>query len=94
MAKRLVDILLVIARDIEKKGIDPENALKKISAVDIDFHQANEELLIMEAQQRLDDSELDAIKTLLTYVLIKETELEMDDIYAFVFGKGRRIIWN
>jgi len=42
----------------------------------------------------LDDEELDAVKTLLVSLLMKNTPLDRDEIYAYIFGEGRRIIWN
>lgn len=42
----------------------------------------------------LDDEELDAIKTLLVYMLMKNTPLDRDEIYSYIFGEGKKIIWN
>lgn len=42
----------------------------------------------------LDDEELDAIKMLLVSLLMKNTPLDRDEIYAYIFGKGKKIIWN
>lgn len=41
-----------------------------------------------------DDEELDAIKTLLVYILMKNTPLDRDEIYSYIFGEGKKIIWN
>ena len=42
----------------------------------------------------LDDEELDAVKTLLVSLLMKNTPLDRDEIYSYIFGEGKRIIWN
>jgi len=42
----------------------------------------------------LDDEELDAVKTLLVYMLMKNTPLDRDEIYSYIFGEGKKIIWN
>ncbi len=42
----------------------------------------------------LDDEELDVIKTLLVYMLMKNTPLDRDEIYSYIFGEGKKIIWN
>jgi hypothetical protein len=42
----------------------------------------------------LDDEELDAIKMLLVSLLMKNTPLDRDEIYAYIFGEGKKIIWN
>ena len=42
----------------------------------------------------LDDEELDAIRSLLIYILMKNTHLEKEEIYTYIFGEGKRILWN
>ncbi len=43
---------------------------------------------------RRDDEELDAIKTLLVSLLMNNTALDRDEIYSYIFGEGKKIIWN
>jgi len=42
----------------------------------------------------LDDDELDAIRAMLVYILMKNTPLDREDIYTCIFGEGKRILWN
>lgn len=49
---------------------------------------------MIEAIEYIDDSEIDNLKLYLTYLLIKETELDIEYIYALIFGSGRKIVWN
>ena len=42
----------------------------------------------------LDDEELDAIRSLLISILMKNTRLDMDEIYTYIFGEGKRILWH
>ena len=42
----------------------------------------------------LDDEELDAVRTLLVSLLMNNTPLDRDEIYSYIFGEGKRIIWN
>jgi len=42
----------------------------------------------------LDDEELDAIRSLLIYILMKNTHLDKDEIYTYIFGEGKRILWH
>ena len=37
MARRLMDLLRVLAKEIIEKGYDADDALQKINVVDIDF---------------------------------------------------------
>lgn len=94
MAKRFIDILRLLARDLIEKGYDADDALKKISVFDIDFLMIKEELMTMELSRYIDDVELDTIRALLSYILMKETEMDTEEIYAFIFGRGRQITWN
>ncbi|HXX54216.1 MAG TPA: hypothetical protein VEI28_06580 [Thermodesulfovibrionales bacterium] len=42
----------------------------------------------------LDEEELDAIRSLLIYILMKNTHLEREEIYTYIFGEGKRIVWH
>jgi len=94
LARRLIDMLRVLAKELIEKGYDADDALKKISVFDIDFLTVKEELVTLELSRYVDEAELDTIRALLSYVLMKETELDTEDIYAFTFGKGRQITWS
>ncbi|MCC6347107.1 MAG: hypothetical protein IT388_07980 [Nitrospirales bacterium] len=94
MAKRFIDVLRVLAKELIEKGYDADDMLKKINGFDIDFLTVKEELLTLELTKYIDDAELDTIRALLAYILMKDTELETEEIYAFIFGRGRQITWN
>ena len=94
MARRLINVLRVLAKEIIDKGYDADETIKKISVFDIDFPTVKEELLNLEIAKFIDDAEVDTIRALLSYILMKETELDTEEIYAFVFGRGRQITWN
>jgi hypothetical protein len=94
LQKKILDLLRILAKELIDKGYDAEDALKRISIYDIDFLSLKEEIMTLELSQYADEAELDAIRAVLSYVLMKETELDTEDIYAFTFGKGRQIIWN
>jgi len=34
------------------------------------------------------------LKALLVYILIRDSAYEKEDIFSFVFGSGRRILWH
>lgn len=42
----------------------------------------------------MEEDELDTIKAFLAYTLMKATPLEEEDIYTYVFGEGKKILWN
>lgn len=94
MARRLINVLRVLAKEIIDKGYDADETIKEISVFDIDFPTVKEELLNLKIAKFIDDAEVDTIRALLSYILMKETELDTEEIYAFVFGRGRQITWN
>ncbi|MCX8030140.1 MAG: hypothetical protein N3A59_00980 [Thermodesulfovibrionales bacterium] len=94
MAKRLIDILRVFAKELLEQGYEIDYALKKISIFDMDFTTLNEDLLELELTNSIDELELDTIRILLAYILINDTDLDIDEIYSFVFSNGRQIVWN
>lgn len=40
------------------------------------------------------EDDMDAIKVFLVYLLMKSTDLDVEDIYTYIFGDGKRILWN
>ncbi len=90
MNKKLIDMLRVIAQDLIERGYSADETLN----VDIDFVMLTEDLMAMEFLRQIDETELDNIRALLAYVLLRETELDVEEVYNFTFGMGRPIIWN
>ena len=48
----------------------------------------------IEERLHLEDDELDAIRSLLVSILMKDTRLDREEIYAYIFGEGKRILWH
>lgn len=42
----------------------------------------------------LKEDELDSIKAFLAYMLMKNTPLDKEEIYTYIFGEGKKILWN
>lgn len=42
----------------------------------------------------LEDEELETIKSLLVYTLMKNTSLDIESIYSYIYADGKRILWN
>lgn len=90
---KLLDFLRVIARELINNDYNDE-ALNDFSLIDIDWHQIKEELNFVEGTELLEMEEIDMIRALLVYLLMKETDLHEEDIYSFIFSKGKQIVWN
>ena len=94
MSKKLIDVLRDLARELIEDGYDADEVMQKISMFDIDFLEVREELLDQEDARVIDDAELDTIRVLLAYILMRDSDIEIDEIYSFVFSKGKQIVWN
>ncbi len=90
---KLLDFLRVLARQLIDNDYN-EEALKDLSLFDIDLNQVKEELNFIEGSELLDIEEIDMIRALLVFLLMRETDLHEDDIYSFIFSKGKQITWN
>ncbi|MEN2994638.1 MAG: hypothetical protein ABDH19_04755 [Thermodesulfovibrio sp.] len=88
-----LDFLRVLARQLIDSNYSDE-ILEDFSILDFDLNQIKEELNFIEGNQILDLEEIDMIRALLVYLLMRQTELHEDDIYSFIFSKGKQIIWN
>jgi len=42
----------------------------------------------------LQEDDIDVIRVFLVYLLMKGTDLGIDDIYNYIFGEGKKILWN
>jgi len=90
---KILDFLRVLARQLIDNDYN-DDALSDFSLFDIDWHQIKEELNFIEGTELLDTEEIDMIRALLVYLLMRETDLHEDDIYSLIFSKGKHIIWN
>lgn len=94
MARKFVEALQMLAIELVEQGYDADKTVRKIDAQDIDFITVKDELAAIELSQFIGEAEIDSINALLAYVLMKDTDLGIEDIYAYTFGRGRQIIWN
>ncbi|MCL0036761.1 hypothetical protein M1N41_03300 [Thermodesulfovibrionales bacterium] len=94
VASKLNGILKAVARELMEKGYGADDTEEKISDFDINSLVVQEELLRAETTEYTADAELDIIRAFLSSILMRETRLDTDEIYALIFGNGRQIIWN
>lgn len=94
MSKKLIKMLRMITKDLNDREIYSEEVLDTINCDEPDLADINDELAMLESAQSLNEDELDILKSLLVYILIRKSSYEKEDIYSLVFGGGRRIIWN
>ncbi len=84
----------MITRDLKETEFYSEEILNTVQYDDPDLADIGEELAALESSESLDDDELDILKSLLVYIMMKKSSYEKEDIYSLVFGGGRRITWQ
>lgn len=97
MEKKLIAVLRVLARELLEEGYNAPDVLERVPVSEfsnVDIVALREELIASEATQGIEEAEIDTIKVFLAYLLMKDTDLGIDEIYTFVFGKGKQIIWH
>ncbi len=94
MSKKLIKILKMITQDLKETEFYSEEILNTIQYDEPDLADIGEELAALETSEGLDDDELDILKSLLVYIMLKKSSYEREDIYSLVFGGGKRIVWH
>lgn len=94
LTQKLLRVLRVISTDVDDIEIDSERLLEGVGYEEEDLTEIWEELEDIEVSEQLDEVELDILKSLLVYILIRDSAYEKEDIFSFIFGSGRRIVWN
>ncbi len=87
-------MLKMITRDLKDAEFYSEEILDNINYDEPDLVDISEELAALESSESLDEDELDILKSLLVYILLKKSSFEKEEIYSLVFGGGKRVVWN
>ncbi|NOX21401.1 MAG: hypothetical protein GXO99_09160 [Nitrospirae bacterium] len=94
MYKKFIDLLRLITEELDVRDGDIEELLLQVNAKDVNLYQVNEELKVLERSSVIEPEESDLIKSVLVYLFMKNTDLEVEDIYALVYGNGKKITWH
>lgn len=94
MSKKLLKILKMISRDLKDKEFVSEEMLETLDYDESDILDIGEELENLEFYDYLEDDELDILKGLIAYILMKDSSREKEEILSLIFAGGRRIVWN
>jgi len=94
LSKKLLRILKMITRDMKDFEFYSEEMLDTINYEEPDLYDIGEEIADIEASGGLRDDELDILKSLLVYILIRKSSFSKEDIFQLIFGGGKRIVWN
>lgn len=94
MSKKLIKMLKMITKDLKEAEFYSEEILDTINYDDPDLIDISDELATLESSGSLDEDELDILKSLLVYILLKKSSFEKEEIYSLVFGGGKRVVWQ
>jgi hypothetical protein len=94
LSKKLLKILRIMSKDLKDTEFYSEEILDTIHYDEPDLFEISEELAVLESSGGLEEDELDALRSLLVYILMRKSSYEQEDIYSLVFGGGRKILWN
>ena len=94
MSKKLLKILKMISRDLKDKEFVSDEILEALDYDETDIMDIGEELENLEFYDYLEDDELDILRGLIAYILMKDSSREKEEIFSLIFAGGRRIVWN
>jgi len=94
LSKKLLKILKMISRDLRDKEFVSGEMLDALTYDESDIIDISEELENLEFYDYLEDDELDILKGLIAYILMKDSSYEKEEILSLIFAGGRRIVWN
>ena len=94
MSKKLLKILKMISRDLKEREFVSEEMLEGLDYDETDIMDIGEELENLEFYDYLEDDELDILRGLIAYILMKDSSREKEEIFSLIFAGGRRIVWN
>lgn len=94
MSKKLLKILKMISRDLKDREFVSDEMLEGLDYDEADIMDIGEELESLELYDYLEDDELDILRGLIAYILMKDSSREKEEIFSLIFAGGRRIVWN
>jgi len=94
LSKKLLKILKMISKDLKDKEFVSEEILEALDYDETDIMDIGEELENLEFYDYLEDDELDILRGLIAYILMKDSSREKEEIFSLIFAGGRRIVWN
>ena len=94
MSKKLLKILKMISRDLKDKEFVSDEMPETLDYDESDIFDIGEELENLEFYDYLEEDELDILKGLIAYILMKDSSHEKEEIFSLIFAGGRRIVWN
>ena len=94
MTKKLLTILRMISDDLQDREFISDELLESLDYDTVDIMDIGDEIGTLEFYDYLDEDELDILKRLVAYILMKDRSRDKEEIISLIFAGGRKIIWN
>jgi len=94
LSKKLLKILRMISGDLKDREFVSDEMLETLDYDEMDIMNIGEELESLELFDYLNDDELDILKGLIAYLLMRDSSYEKEEILSLIFAGGKRIVWN
>lgn len=96
MTQKLLELLRLLSIDGKEGEFDlsVDDLLSTVDYEPADLGDVDEELKGIERTNRLSDNELDILKALLVYILMRDGSYEQEEVFSVIFGNGKRITWH
>ncbi len=84
----------MISQDLKETELYSEEVVEGAAAEEPDLFDIGDELAALESSERLEEEELDILRSLVAYILMRDNTFDREDVYSLVFAGGKRILWN
>ncbi len=92
--RKFMEILKVISDDKLDKEERFDDIIRKLEMSDVNLLRVNDELRVIEKARLMGEEDLDTIRSVLVYLLMKKSALDTEEVYALVYGDGNRVTWH
>ncbi len=84
----------MVTEESLREGKDIDEMISQFDVDDLNLYTVSDELDSLVRADLIDEEEADMVRSVLVYIFMKKQDIEPEDLYALVFGKGKRIRWH
>lgn len=92
--RKFMEILKVISDDKLDQEERFDDIIRRLEMSDVNLLRVNDELRAIEKARLMGEEDLDTIRSVLVYLLMKKSTLDTEEVYALVYGDGNRVTWH
>jgi len=84
----------MVTEESLREGKDIDEMISQYDIEELNLYTLNEELDSLVQAELIDEEEADMVRSVVAYMFMKKADIETEELYALVFGKGKRIKWH